>query len=189
MYNFCEPHEMKQMDTEKTEEEKKEEQKKAANERRKKADRIRKQSGLKTKRVHLHQETLNDLKALAEIHGFSTSDSELGYDELSCLVTLLADLLWDKNSFNTVDYETAMLKRLHLTVKYCLYKDDLMFAMDMCEISELLGEYSYTLQEETIELLLGREATDLDFDWSDDVIKALADEEKVKDVILEMRCF
>ncbi|TOP09851.1 hypothetical protein CGH22_25460, partial [Vibrio parahaemolyticus] len=80
----------------------------AANERRKKADRIRKQSGLKTKRVHLHQETLNDLKALAAMHGFSTSDSELGYDELSCLVTLLADLLWDKNSFNTVDYETAM---------------------------------------------------------------------------------
>ena len=174
---------MKQINTEKTEEEKKEEQKKAANERRKKADRIRKQSGLKTKRVHLHQETLNDLKALAEMHGFNTSDSELGYDELSCLVTLLADLLLDKNSFNTVDYETAMLKRLHLTVKHCLYEDDSINAMDIYEISELLREYSYTLQEETIELLLGREATDLDFDWSDDVIKALADEEKVKSAI------
>ncbi|WP_447073649.1 hypothetical protein [Vibrio alginolyticus] len=175
---------MKQLDTEKTEEEKKEEQKKAANERRKKADRIRKQSGLKTKRVHLHQETLNDLKALAEMHGFNTSDSELGYDELSCLVTLLADLLWDKSSFNAVDYETAMLKRLHLTVKHCQYEDDSINAMDMYEISELLREYSYTLQEEILEFLLGREATESDFEWSDDVINALADEERVRSTIL-----
>ncbi|OLQ78896.1 hypothetical protein BIT28_26650 [Photobacterium proteolyticum] len=165
------------------EKEKKEKQKRAANVRRRKADNLRRNSGLKMKKVHLHQETLTDLKTLAKQHGFVTSDDELGYDDLSCLITLFADYLLNNNSFEAIDYETIMLKRLHLTVKYCQYEDDSLVAMDEYEISELLQNYNYTLQEETIKLLLGREASESDFDWSDDIINALSDEEKVKSTI------
>ncbi|MCA2016122.1 hypothetical protein LDJ79_08370 [Vibrio tritonius] len=168
------------------EDEKKEEKRKAAYERRKKADNIRKYSGLKMKKVHLHQETLMDLKTLARLYGFKTSDDELGYDDLSCLITLLSDILLKKNSFKAMDFEAAMLKRLHLTVKYCQYEDNSILAMDEYEISALLRDYKYTLPKTTIELLLGRDAVESDFDWSNDVIDALANERKVKAVINEI---
>ena len=177
---------VKKKTVEEIEEEKKDEKKKADNARRKKADKIRKDSGLKMKKIHLHQETLRDLKKVAEERGFETSDDELGYDDLSCLITLLTDHFLDNESFETTDYDTVMLKRLHLTVKHCQYEDDSIFAMDEYDIAELFQSYKYTLKEETIELLLDRKASDDDFNWSPDVINALADEKTVKLVILKL---
>ncbi|EHU4977828.1 TPA: hypothetical protein ACN311_002379 [Vibrio parahaemolyticus] len=158
----------------------------AAYKRRKKADNKWKNSGLKMKKIQLHQETLNGLKSIAEKRRFHFSSEELGYDDISLLITMLVDWELGDGSFDVTDHETVVLKRLHLTAKYCMKDNDERKAMDITEIQKLFEDCDYSLRKDTIQRLLRREVSETDLNWSPDVIRALLDEEQVKTVIVEI---
>ncbi len=176
----------KELTAEEIEENRKEKQKIAAYKRRKKADNKWKNSGLKMKKVQLHQETLDGLKSIAEKRRFHFSSEELGYDDISLLVTMLVDWELGDGSFDVTDHETVVLKRLHLTAKYCTTDNDERKAMDITEIQKLFEDCGYSLRKDTIWRLLRREVSEVDLNWSPDVINALLDEEQVKTVIVEI---
>lgn len=145
----------------------------------------RKDSGRNFKKIYLNEETLDELVTLAFERNFP-NPKKLGYDTLSGLVTMLVDWYAQERSFGVCDYETADLKQLHLTVKYCKKETDMLCPMDNEEIRDLFIECKYSLNRDLIENLIMRPPTDEDMRWSDDLIDALFDEDKVKEVIMNL---